>query len=288
MKHPGSVFVGVAVSLLTSSSLLRAQPLLDVRFATDANTNKVGPAAIGQSATDFWDLYSRDVPGSGGTAWRGVGTVTNLVWADGTASSVSLQVANAMGAWFTGSADPMFYSYLYPESRTGEITVTLSQLPTGHYDLYVYAHGQPDNENGVITVNASGTVWGPKATASVAGWNTTNWQNGVQYVLFTNVAVATGQPLVITSLPGVSGLAVINALQMLQKDSVPPPWLTVAFSKVKVTQYVVVGRNYVLESSGDLNTWTQVGAPFTAQSAVITQEFDIGQTGQFFRIRELP
>jgi hypothetical protein len=288
MKQPWSVFVGVAVSLLTSSSLLRAQPLLDVRFATDANTNKVGPAAIGQSATDFWNLYSRDVPGTGGAAWRNSATVTNLVWADGTASSVSLQVANAMGAWFTGSTDPMFYGYLYPGSRTGEITATLTQLPAGHYDLYVYAHGQPDNENGVITVNAVGTVIGPKATASVAGWNTTNWQNGAQYVLFTNVAVGTAQPLVITSHPGVSGLAVINGLQILQKDNVPPPWLTVAFSKVKVTQYVVVGRNYVLESSGDLNTWNQVAASFTAQSDVLTQEFDIGQTGQFFRIRELP
>jgi hypothetical protein len=131
-------------------------------------------------------------------------------------------------------------------------------------------------------------VFGPKATASVAGWNTLNWQNGMQYVLFTNVAVGTEHPLVITSQPGASGLAVINGLQVLQRDTVPPPWLTVAFSKVKVTQHVVVGLRYVLESSTDLATWTQVGAPFTAQTEVIVQEFDLSETGQYFRIHELP
>jgi ABC-type transport system substrate-binding protein len=34
-------------------------------------------------------------------------------------------------------------------------------------------------------------------------------------------------------------------------------------------------------------TW-HVGAPFTAQDEVITQEFEIDATGRFFRIHEVP
>ena len=65
-------------------------------------------------------------------------------------------------------------------------------------------------------------------------------------------------------------------------------FLEIAVSAVKVTLHVVLGRNYVLESSTNLQTWTQVGAPFTAQDEVITQEFEIDVTGRFFRIRQVP
>jgi hypothetical protein len=57
---------------------------------------------------------------------------------------------------------------------------------------------------------------------------------------------------------------------------------------VKVTQYVVLGRNYVLESSFDLTNWTAVGPPFTASSETLVNEFDVDVTGRFFRIREVP
>ena len=70
----------------------------------------------------------------------------------------------------------------------------------------------------------------------------------------------------------------------------PPfvPWLSISVSKVKVTQNVVLGRNYVLESSEDLVTWTGAGPPFTAQSETIENEFDVDGMGRSFRIREVP
>ena len=49
-----------------------------------------------------------------------------------------------------------------------------------------------------------------------------------------------------------------------------------------------VNHNYVLESSFDLQTWTQVGDQFTADSETVTSEFDVLETGRFFRIREVP
>ena len=70
----------------------------------------------------------------------------------------------------------------------------------------------------------------------------------------------------------------------------PPfePTVSIRFSKVQVTQHVVLGRNYVLESSSDLITWSPTGPSFTALSETITNEFDIDTTGRFFRIRQVP
>jgi Concanavalin A-like lectin/glucanases superfamily len=70
----------------------------------------------------------------------------------------------------------------------------------------------------------------------------------------------------------------------------PPfvPTLTINVSRVNVTQHVVLGLNYVLESSTDMVNWTPTGPQFTAQSETITTEFVVSQTGQFFRIRQVP
>jgi Protein of unknown function (DUF642) len=66
------------------------------------------------------------------------------------------------------------------------------------------------------------------------------------------------------------------------------PTVGIRFSKVEVTQHVTLGRNYVLESSSDLATWSATGQAFTAASENYTHEFVVGQTGQFFRLREVP
>lgn len=70
----------------------------------------------------------------------------------------------------------------------------------------------------------------------------------------------------------------------------PPfvPTVAIAFSKIKVTQHVQLGRNYILESSSDLVIWTPTGPQFTAQSEVLESEFDLAQTGRYFRLLEVP
>ncbi len=74
------------------------------------------------------------------------------------------------------------------------------------------------------------------------------------------------------------------------KIASPPftPWLEIDVSKVKVTQHVVLGKNYVLESSTDAQKWNQVGPRFTAQDEVLSQEFDVDSVGRFFRIQQVP
>ena len=70
----------------------------------------------------------------------------------------------------------------------------------------------------------------------------------------------------------------------------PPfePTVGIRFSRVEVTQHVTLGRNYVLESSSNLVNWSATGPSFTAVSENYTNEFVIGQTGSFFRLREVP
>ena len=70
----------------------------------------------------------------------------------------------------------------------------------------------------------------------------------------------------------------------------PPfvPTVSIRFSRVEVAQHVTLGRNYVLESSSNLVNWSATGPSFTAVSENYTNEFVIGQTGSFFRLREVP
>src|SRR5205807_4843202 len=58
----------------------------------------------------------------------------------------------------------------------------------------------------------------------------------------------------------------------------PPfaPTVSIGVSRVKVTQHVVLGRNYVLEASFDSITWSPTGPSFTAQSESVENEFDVG------------
>lgn len=66
------------------------------------------------------------------------------------------------------------------------------------------------------------------------------------------------------------------------------PTVDIKVSKVKVTQHVVLGRSYILESSTNLVSWTPIGSQFTADTESILSEFDVDLTGRYFRLREVP
>ena len=52
-------------------------------------------------------------------------------------------------------------------------------------------------------------------------------------------------------------------------------------------QKIVLGRNYLLQSSDDLINWTSVGLPFTAETESITNEFSVEAVGRHFRLKEV-
>jgi hypothetical protein len=207
----------IFASFIQSNSVSAAtSELFNVNFGAHLNPGlngvKTGMAATGQSASDYWNIYSRD-DGSGGFLVDGY--VSNLKLADGTITSAGLVVNNAPGCWANGSSDPMYYSYAYPFS--GNATVTMTNLLAGTYDLYVYAH------DGNYRLNVGGTSYGDKTCYDNAFAGVPVWQEGRQYVRYTGVNVGSGQSLTLTVQPGVSGYAIISGLQLAVTAAPPPP-----------------------------------------------------------------
>ncbi|MEO7298419.1 MAG: LamG domain-containing protein [Verrucomicrobiota bacterium] len=85
-----------------------------------------------------------------------------------------------------------------------------------------------------------------------------------------------------------AGCCYTNAPTIIIQSPTFVPTVGIAVSRVNVTQHVMLGRNYVLESSTDFITWTPTGPQFTAESEDITTEFVVAQTGRYFRLREVP
>ena len=84
--------------------------LVNVNFGT-LTPLEVGPAAVGQSSADVWNLYYQP--------WATSGTLTNLLRADGNTTGIGLTVDNAPGVWaLTWSGftmpDPVYDVYVYP------------------------------------------------------------------------------------------------------------------------------------------------------------------------------
>lgn len=221
VKQLLSLSLGI-VQIALSPSLLSAASLINVDFGIGTESSKVGFAATGISATDFWNLYTRD-DGFGG--YRTLGTVSHLKWSDGATSPANLTVANAPGAWLNGLDDPMYNVYLYPFDG-GDIVATVSDLPAGRYDIYLYGHGGPglDSLNAVFQVQAGGRDYGSQATTTGPDWSSPEWQEGRQYVVFRSVGVsANGVSVTVLSHPGAYGLAVINGMQIVRSQSPPEP-----------------------------------------------------------------
>jgi hypothetical protein len=204
--------------------------LLDVQFYSALNPDglgvtKVGLAAIGQTTNDYWNGVSRD--GTSDTDWLTYRALNDLTNANRTVTGVGLAITNAPGAWGNGVADAMYSTYLYPFNG-GNITVTLTNLPAGRYDIYVYGHGSVQGGmtglNGVYQLSSGTNNYGTQSTATTGtNWDTTNWQAGQQYVLFSGVTVIAGQAVVLTCLPGAGGEALISGMQITPSTGVPPP-----------------------------------------------------------------
>jgi hypothetical protein len=164
-----------------------AQTLINIDFGAHANpflSLKTGKAVTGLTDTDYWNLYSRDgVNGEFLTSSQ----LLNLKLSDGTPTEADLFVSGAPGAWYTLNPDPMFQSYLYPGNPN--ISINLSDLSAGIYDVYVYAHGQTPAENSAIVLSSGTQVFQAKSTSNAADWDAHGWREDNQYVLFRNIPV---------------------------------------------------------------------------------------------------
>jgi hypothetical protein len=192
--------------------------LINVDFGAGPATEMVGPAATGESPTDFWNYYERRFLGGN---YVGSGIVRNLRLADGTATSAWMSVANAEGAWGNGVPDPMYSGYLYP-FNADPIVVTFWDLPVGTYQAYLYGHGGPgvDAANSVFEVLVGGVSQGSKATTTGPGWATIVWKEGDQYVRFTEVVVESGNEVVIRVSKGGYNEGYLAGVQLVRGSPV--------------------------------------------------------------------
>jgi len=197
---------GSVILELVYSPALPLPKILNINFG---GGGKVGKAVTGNEVNDFWNSYNQPFVQKG---W-----LTNLLFSDESLTSAGLIVDNAPGSFNIGNADEMFNSYMFPHNG-GNITITLTNVPSGDYELYLYGHGSLDNQNGLYQVSLGSNTFGPLKTSQTPGWNTTNWSLGSQYVYFGHLKILSNQPVTITALPGASGYSVINGLQLREID----------------------------------------------------------------------
>ena len=202
------IVVILALAIVIAGVQAHAASLLNVDFGwgpIDGASAKEGAAVVGQSG-DFWNLYSR-----GDLVWRTNGSLPNLRNVDLSPTSVGLTVLDGAGAWGNGSSDPMYHSYIYPlPNGIKPLTVTLTNLPVGRFDIYLYSH------DGNFQLLSGGVDYGLKGTYDVSPGGTPAWQQGVQYALFQSVAVLnSAEPVTIVARPGVRDVAQIAGLQIV-------------------------------------------------------------------------
>jgi len=251
--------------------------LLDVDFGGSSSDNtKTGFAAIGQTSSDFWNFYNRtDSSGN----WQNNGALTNLKLVDGTITPIGLVVNNAPGAWLNGSTDPMYNTYIYPFG--GVATVTLTNLPSGQYDLYIYS------QDGNYQVSVGGLSAGTKTTRDVPLSNPPVWQEGKQYARFANLSVFSGQPVTVTVQPGVDGWAIIAGLQIARSGDVSSNQVPVIVSQPG-SQSVFVGSDVSFSVSA-VGTdplsyqWSRNGAALDGATASVLNlaNVQLDQAGQY-------
>ena len=206
--------------------------LINIDFASGGKT---GFAAVGQYSWDTWNTCNS-------------GT-TSLVWSDGQTSGASVTINNLPGSWsFTCCMPPidaMYDGYLYAYSSSG--TVTINSLPAGTYNFYLYGHGPAQNANTIFTMN------GVQLSTSSSGnyWNTADWQEGHQYVVFRDVYVSGGSSVSFSVAPGVSGYALLNGMQIVPSSAMPAP-PQIIYQPANVT--AAVGQSATF-SVGVAGTW---------------------------------
>lgn len=195
-------------------------------FGVGISSPKTGLAATGLGTNDFWNVYShyspRHLPGK---PYQTNGFLDKLKLSDRTETAVSLGVTNAPGTWGNSSGDAMFDHFIFPHNGSN-ISLTLRGLEPGSYQFYLYGHADADSgpeQNSLFQLHSGTNVLGPLGPGSAPGWKVSQgWQEGRQFIVFRDVPVLAGEPVVITVLPGPAGVAVLNGLQILSRGTSPP------------------------------------------------------------------
>lgn len=193
-------------------TLSSGQNLINVDFASGS---KQGFAAVGMTPSDVWN----DCP-PGGTV-----LLTNLLWANATAIGVSLTMNNGPGAWgfSPGGIDGMYDSYLFlvlqwHDNRDHQRS-SGRRVPRPLF-VWPWLYGPRQFQLQLDGPRREGAT--RFATSSGTQYATANWAEGQQYIVFRDVAVASGQAVTFTVGSAASpGFNFLNGMQLVQNPLQP-------------------------------------------------------------------
>jgi hypothetical protein len=200
-------------SLGLALELSAAEPLINVNLGPGV---KVGQAAAGSGTNDYWNTYH---PTNGTGQLFDPGSLVPLYAADYTNASAGLLVFNVATNGANAVGDAMFDSWLAASGTN--LHVTLTNLPYGAYDIYVYGHGDSNELNSLVNLQAGWSDYGTTNTTTTGAWNTNAWSEGAQYVVFRDVLVPSGQNVQLTVGTNSAGLAILNGFQLVGKALSP-------------------------------------------------------------------
>lgn len=208
--------------------------LVNVDLDGAPQSPKIGLAAIGQSFSDFWNAYE------GAGAGNPAGTVAYLLSANGSNTQIALSIPNVKGSWGNGSSDPMYQSYIYPNAPSApSFNIIVSNLPPAAYDFYLYSN------DGNFLLASGGVPYGNKISFDNPVTNPPLWENGRQYVSYTNVMVTNiTQPVIITCQQGALGFAICSGIQ-IRADARP------RFTAQPSNTIVSVGNELILSARAE-------------------------------------
>lgn len=199
---------------LTGNAVADSSKIINIDFGT-SSTSKTGAAAVG-NAGDFWNSFAAVHTGPGSYY------INNLKFANSQSSSISMAALEFYSSWgisYGGVNDPMFDNYIYSyQPPTKASKIVLANVPSGTYDFYVYGHEGDYGDQYELT--SGGTSYGVKFTIySHDVYTSSNWVDGLHYVVFEDVVVASTKNITLTvgnlaSKKSYSG-AIINGLQIV-------------------------------------------------------------------------
>ena len=196
--------------LLLLSNQTHAQSLLNLKLGPGYKT---GPAAMGIATNDFWNHYHPT--NNNGTLFND-GVLVPLYSSDGTNLAAGMLVYGVQTTGTNATGDATLDSWL---GATGtNLTVILTNVPYGYYDVYLYGHGNADELNGLYQLIAGWNDYGSLATTNTAEWSSDLWTEGAQFVVFRDVALSRGQSLLVQVSTNALGVALLNGLQLVGKE----------------------------------------------------------------------
>jgi hypothetical protein len=240
--------------------------------------NYAGTAISPDSGTNWISFLS---PSSGTSV-----TLTNVLDSHGSATDYSITFVTSEG-WdiykdeSLGNPNPLnlMSDYLFK----GPYDITVSNLPPGEYNLYVYAHGDQSNQVATITVDADNGG----DSGATTGYG--EWRNIYQANAVSNSYLSLSATVPSSGILKFSSSDYLNGFQLRRVTTGVGPIniqsISVAGGMVNINWTSDTGAGYSIEHKTSLTggSWTEV-TNVTSSGANSTVVPASGAEQEFFRV----